>query len=173
MRPLAKAAVVMILFCAFSLPTSAGRYAAGTTIMPDGQLAAASDVLPAWLAGHWEGSGFGGGVEETWTPPRDGTMLGTFRLSVGGEARLFEFMILYVEDGHPAIRVKHFNADATPWEDRNEWVMFPFERSSEEGLFFAGLSYELLSSDELRVAVTVGHDGTSEIEELRLRKVIE
>lgn len=74
----------------------------------------------------------------------------------------------------PAIRVKHFNADATPWEDRDEWVTFPFERSSEEALFFGGLSYELLSPDELRVAVSVGHaDGTSEIEELRLFKVIE
>ncbi len=134
--------------------------------------AVGSDILPTWLAGHWEGSGFGGVVEETWTPPSGETMLGTFRLSVGGRAQLFEFMVLSVEDGQPVIRVKHFNADGSPWEDRDEWVMFPFERSSEHAIFFGGLTYELLGDDRLRVAVSVGHaDGTAEVAELRLRKV--
>ena len=100
-------------------------------------------------------------------------MLGTFRLSVGGRAQLFEFMVLSVEDAHPAIRVKHFNADGSPWEKADEWVMFPFERSSERAIFFGGLTYELLGDDRLRVTVSVEHaDGTAEIAVLHLRKVM-
>lgn len=171
MKLAATAAVVTpTLICVTGLAMYAPS--ARTAITPsDTGRPAVPDALPTWLAGHWEGFGFGGFVEETWTPPRDGTMLGTFRLSVGGKARLFEFMILSVEDGRPAIRVKHFNADASAWEEGDEWVTFPFERSTDRAIFFGGLSYELSGSDELKVKVSVGHaDGTSEIAELRLRR---
>lgn len=105
-------------------------------------------------------------------PPRGGTMVGTFRLSVGGKPQIFEFMTLSVEDGQPVIRVKHFNADSSPWEDRDVWVMFPYERSTEHGIFFGGLTYELLEPEKLRVTVYVGRsDGTSETEKLILQKV--
>ena len=136
------------------------------------QATGTSPVLPVWLAGRWEGSGFGGWAEEMWMPPRGGPMVGTFRLSVGGKPQIFEFMTLSVEDGQPVIRVKHFNADSSPWEDRDVWVMFPYERSTEHGIFFGGLTYELLEPEKLRVTVHVGRsDGTSETEELILQKV--
>src|SRR5690349_6788573 len=35
----------------------------------------------AWLAGYWEGEGLGGKIEDTWMPPRDGVILGAFRLT--------------------------------------------------------------------------------------------
>ena len=35
----------------------------------------------AWLAGYWEGEGLGGTMEDIWMPPRDGVILGAFRLT--------------------------------------------------------------------------------------------
>lgn len=135
-------------------------------------LTVGKDTLPDWLAGYWVGEGFGGTVEELWTPRRADTMAGTFRLTVARRVQLYEFMTLTVTEGHPVIRVKHFNADGSPWEDSREWVEFPFERLSRRGIYFDGLSYELVDDATLRVRVAVGHsDGRAAVEELVLRRV--
>ena len=38
----------------------------------------------AWLVGYWDGEGLGGRIEDVWLPPRDGVMLGVFRLAKAG-----------------------------------------------------------------------------------------
>ena len=48
----------------------------------------------AWLAGNWKGEGFGGIVEECWTPSLGGTMMGMFRLVNDGVIKFYELMVL-------------------------------------------------------------------------------
>lgn len=45
----------------------------------------------AWLAGTWRAPLRGGIVEESWTAPAGGTMLGTGRVTDGGATRSWEF----------------------------------------------------------------------------------
>ena len=33
----------------------------------------------SWITGHWEGDAMGGKFEETWNPPRAGSMMGMFK----------------------------------------------------------------------------------------------
>jgi hypothetical protein len=79
----------------------------------------------AFLAGTWRGEALGGIVEETWYAPRDGVMLGMFRLTGtpdrGAEAfRIAEFFMIEEEptDGGPRVvmRFKHFRRAYAPVE---------------------------------------------------------
>ena len=46
----------------------------------------------AWMAGSWEMNRGGACIEEHWTRPAGGTLIGTSRTVAGGETRSFEFM---------------------------------------------------------------------------------
>lgn len=79
----------------------------------------------AFLAGQWQGEALGGVVEETWYPPRDGVMLGMFRLTGvperGQEAfRIAEFFMIEEDLGQDGPRVvmrfKHFRRGYAPVE---------------------------------------------------------
>ena len=48
----------------------------------------------AWLAGRWVGTGFGGQMEETWSPPVGGQMIGHFRYWREGEPQFYEIMMM-------------------------------------------------------------------------------
>jgi hypothetical protein len=49
----------------------------------------------AWLGGHWSHEQNESWVEETWSDPRGGLMLGTNRGGKGGLARGFEFLRIH------------------------------------------------------------------------------
>ena len=91
-----------------------------------GPPAALKDV--AWLTGDWVGTGLGGVSEETWSVPAAGAMIGTYRLVVDGKASFYEFMNLIEDDGSLLLRLKHFNADMTGWEDKDKFVSFRLAR---------------------------------------------
>ncbi len=68
--------------------------------MPAPAKAAAGDI--AWLAGAWVGTrGEGGAVsiEERWSPPLGGAMLGVSRTVSRGSMRAFEFLRIVERDG--------------------------------------------------------------------------
>lgn len=81
----------------------------------------------AWMAGDWGREADGRWVEESWTPPRGGVMLGMSRSGRGEELREFEFLRLQAgadgvlafmaqpQGGAPvAFRlVRHYAASAT------------------------------------------------------------
>lgn len=71
----------------------------------------------AWIAGHWQGAGLGGRVEEGWFGPAGGTMVGVFRLTGHGSAPVLEFLILTQESSGVTYRFKHFGPDYVAWED--------------------------------------------------------
>jgi len=57
------------------------------------QSPAATIADMAWLAGHWIGGGLGGLTEEVWSPPRNGVMMGMFRLVRDGKPIFYELLI--------------------------------------------------------------------------------
>jgi hypothetical protein len=122
----------------------------------------------AWLVGRWQGEGFGGVIEETWFPAEAGSMMGTFRLAHDGEVAFYEFMTITIEDGSPLLRLKHFNADMTGWETKDEVITFVTRYVKPDEVGFDGLTYRLTSKDSLTIVVhTEGHGETT----LKCRRV--
>jgi len=87
-----------------------------------------------WLVGQWSGEGIGGApAMESWLPPAGGTMVGTFVQQTAGQdegedgapAIMFtEHMYLTEEGGTLVLRLKHFGADLTGWEEKGDMLTF-------------------------------------------------
>lgn len=124
----------------------------------------------AWLVGGWAGDGLGGELEEVWSPPVGGQMVGHFRLVRDGAPVFYEIMLIDVVEGGVRMRVKHFNPDFVGWEERDRWVTFEPLSASENELVFSGLSIRRESPDEITMRLDIRYaDGTRE-EVLHLRR---
>ena len=118
----------------------------------------------AWMTGRWVGEGFGGTCEEVWNQPLGGSMTGSFKLASKDEITFYEIMTLTVVEGEPKLRIKHFNADLTGWEEKDEVISFEFISLSENHLEFHGLSYQLTHPDSLTITVgTHNAEGESQL----------
>ncbi|MDH3351205.1 MAG: DUF6265 family protein [Gammaproteobacteria bacterium] len=106
-----------------------------------------SDV--SWLVGSWSGSGFGGTFEETWNPPSMGSMIGFFKLYDDDQVAFYELLLLVEEEGSLSLKVKHFNADFTAWEDKEDYVTFRFISADEDAIHFSGISFYRINADTL------------------------
>ena len=79
-----------------------------------------------WLIGQWSGEGIEGApAMESWLPPSGGTMVGTFvQQSSDGTILFSEHMYLIEEEGSLSLKLKHFNADLTGWEEKGDMLTF-------------------------------------------------
>lgn len=103
----------------------------------------------SWLVGSWAGTAFGGSFEEVWNPPSAGTMVGLFKLNGDEGVAFYEILLLLVEDGTLSLKVKHFSADFTAWETKEEYVTFRLVKKEEDALHFGGLSFYKRGDDSL------------------------
>lgn len=94
-----------------------------------------------WLAGHWEGEAFGGRAEELWAEPVGTSMSGMYRLTRGDKTLLYELMVVAEHEGSLVVRLKHFNADLTGWEEKGEVRSFPLVARREGTFQFQGMSF--------------------------------
>lgn len=122
-----------------------------------------------WLAGFWTGTGLGGECEEAWMPAQDGHMIGTFRFWSEGKLVFSEFMNL-VQDGESvSVKLKHFNPDLSPWEEKDKWTTFRLVEVGENTAWFHGLTYER-KGDELIIHLGLTEKGERRIEVFRFTK---
>lgn len=135
--------------------------------------AAASLEDFAWLAGRWEGTGFGGArVEEVWTAPEGSSMCGLFRMTRDGRAQIYEFVLLVPVGDSVEMRLKHFTWELKGWEEKDKWVTFRLVRRTETEFFFEGLTFRREDGgDTLRAFLLVSSKGRSEEQELVYRRV--
>lgn len=94
-----------------------------------------------WLVGTWTGTAFGQRFEEVWNPPTAGSMVGLFKLYGDDGVAFYEILLLTVEDSTLSLKVRHFNADFTAWENKDEFVNFRLVSFDEDELHFGGLSF--------------------------------
>jgi hypothetical protein len=106
-------------------------------------LAQASIEEARWLAGRWVGEGLGGQIEEAWSEPAGGQMVGYFRLVREGRPAFYEIMLLEETEAGLRMRVKHFNPDFVGWEEKDAWATFEPVRSGPNELVFRSLSFRL------------------------------
>jgi len=101
----------------------------------------------AWLTGRWLGEGFGAQLEETWSPPVGGQMVGHFRMARDDAPMMYELLLLEQSDQGLRYRVKHFNPDFLGWEERDAWHAFAPVSVSSEALRFDGLTLLRIGED--------------------------
>ena len=103
-----------------------------------------------WLVGHWVGDGFGGRSEEIWSPPKDGVMIGLFRHhKANGDLNFYEFLEIRAD----GLRLKHFNPDMTGWEEKDDFLTFPFREQGENFIQFGGLRFDRVDDNAMRISL--------------------
>jgi hypothetical protein len=95
----------------------------------------------AWLEGRWTGKGLGGRIEESWSGPDGGAMLGYFRLVKDGKPVFYVILTLLENEGSVEMRLKHVNPDMTGWEEKNGFVTFKLVKHDDTGAYFSGLTF--------------------------------
>lgn len=168
-----RAALAAAILCVSGTPMLAHeRQTAHTLKLSPGEKPGAATIADmAWLAGHWTGEGLGGAVEEMWTPPDGGVMLGLFRLVRDNRPVFYELLTVLEEGGSLVLRIKHFNPDMTGWEEKDQTVEFPFVARGEGVVHFAGLAFHP-AGDTLTMYLAIhGDDGRVREESFRYRRV--
>lgn len=106
-----------------------------------------------WLVGQWAGEGIQGApAMESWLPPAGGTMVGTFvqeREDEDGPMKIMftEHMYISEEDGSLALKLKHFNADMTGWEEKDDFLTFRLVAIEDCAVYFNALTLRCLDRD--------------------------
>lgn len=115
----------------------------------------------AWITGHWRGEALGGVVEEVWSPPLGGSMMGMYRLVKDDAVSFYEILTIVEEEGSLVLRLKHFHADLKGWEEKDQTVDFPLVKVGPGKAFFSGMSFLRRGEGELAVYVaTRRNDGS-------------
>lgn len=126
-------------------------------LSPDQKSPAATIADMEWYAGRWTGSGLGGLNEEVWSPPRDGTMMGMYRMIKDGKPVFYELLLITEENGSLAIKLKHFHADLRGWEERDASVRFPLVAKRDGRIYFDGMTFERIGADRVKVYLATEH----------------
>ncbi|HVL67443.1 MAG TPA: DUF6265 family protein [Vicinamibacterales bacterium] len=126
----------------------------------------------AWLAGRWVGEGLGGRVEEVWSEPDGGAMVGYFRLVKENTPVFYEIMTLLEVDGGVEMRLKHVNPDMTGWEEKNAFVTFKLVKHDASGAYFTGLTFRKVGDRQVDVYLALRNaDGSVREEKFVYRRV--
>lgn len=145
---------IFFLFCSLTLSAQKVKVVDEHSRSPSATLQEIS-----WIAGHWEGDLMGNKIEEIWTEPLGGSMMGSFRMAYEDQVRFYEIMTITPLDSSLILKIKHFNADLTGWEEKDETVDFPLVELNQNTAFFSGLTFEKVSDNQLNIYVNQESDG--------------
>lgn len=140
-------------------------YRLGEAAQPDAKIEDA-----AWLAGAWHGEGFGSVFEETWNPPSAGSMVGLFKLLDKDSVNFYEIMLIVEEANSLVLKVKHFHADFTAWETKEDYIRFPLVFLEKDAIHFSGLSFYRQDNGDIVTYLAMRRQGELVEEKLVLRR---
>lgn len=144
-------AVFFASFALFASPLAAQETRAETMLGEEGfESPEASLDQMTWLVGQWRGDGIGGAPAlESWLPPTGNTMVGTFiQQSHEGAITFTEHLYLMEEGGSLVLRLKHFNADLTAWEEKDDMLSFRLVAIEPCAAFFYGLTLRCADAEK-------------------------
>ena len=119
----------------------------------------------AWLAGHWTGTGLGGSSEEMWMPAAGGAMLGSFRQMKDGAVVFYELLTFVERDDTVVLRLKHFNADLTGWEEKAQVLEFRLVELTATKAVFDAMTFLRDGDDAFRVTLRIRDRKTGDVRE--------
>ncbi|MHB8797160.1 MAG: DUF6265 family protein [Thermoanaerobaculia bacterium] len=131
------------LLAAVTVFVTFGALAEGPPLSPVPRAATAASLSDvAWLSGGWvveKGETFS---EEWWSAPSGDSMVGAWRLSLSGRAKLFELLTLMEEEGRVVLRIRHFDAKGVAWEEKDRPLVLPLVEKGERRAVFEGTEAE-------------------------------
>jgi Domain of unknown function (DUF6265) len=136
------------------------------TAAPDSQPVRIDSV--AWLAGSWKGEAFGGEVEEIWSPPAGGMMMGMFRLLDKGKVAFSEFEQIVEKDNLLVFKVKHFTPAFVGWEEKEKAVEFRLLSAQEKELQFDGLTLVKIDADTCKHIIQLKDKATGQAKDVEI-----
>jgi len=125
----------------------------------------------AWIAGTWRGQAMGGAIEEIWSNPMAGSMMGSFKYSENNEVIFYEIEAITQEDSTLILRLKHFNANLKGWEEKNDVVEFRLVKIAKNKVYFDDLTFEKVSNQKMNIYVVIGKAEDRQEEKLNYVKV--
>jgi hypothetical protein len=125
----------------------------------------------AWLAGYWQGSGFGGACEEVWGKPNIDRMFGYFSFANDKGHVFSEAMMMVEEGGSVVLKLKHFRPDFVGWEEKDKFVTFRLVKLGEREAFFSGLTFRRTADDRLLIYLKLTDDGKTREEAFTFSRV--
>jgi len=132
--------------------------------------APASIARLAWLSGCWEELSSRGTIEEQWTSPRAGTMLGTGRTVRGDTTAEYEFVVLREQDGRLAYEAHPSRQSPAVFMSSGvEGGRVVFENPEHD--FPQRVGYERHGTDALLAWIEGTPNGASRRIEFRYRRV--
>ncbi len=79
----------------------------------------------SWIAGAWQGEIGGDFIDEQWSPPAGGAMLGTFRwIKKDGKVVVYELLALEPAGESVVLQLRHFKPGLVAWEDKEGAILF-------------------------------------------------
>ncbi len=78
----------------------------------------------SWMEGRWMGTLDGQEIEEHWSRPNAGTIIGMFRWVRDGKVNFYELLAIEEEASGTAMKIKHFSPGLKGWEDKDEAIEF-------------------------------------------------
>jgi hypothetical protein len=88
-------------------------------------------------------------------------MMGMYRLIRDGRPVFYELLTIVEENGSLMLRLKHFNANLTGWEEKLKTIDFPLVAKTEGAVHFEGMSFHPKGNDALTVYLAIHQkDGT-------------
>ncbi|HEY3340951.1 MAG TPA: DUF6265 family protein [Anaerolineae bacterium] len=98
-------------------------------------VAATIDNL-AWMAGSWYGTVDGDPVDEHWSTPAGGAMMGMFRWLKNGKVYLYELLAIEPDANGLVLRLKHFDRGLNGWEVKGRPVAYPLVNVGDQEAAF-------------------------------------
>ncbi len=77
----------------------------------------------AFMTGAWSADFNGSRLEEHFTAPRDGSMVGMFRWTSDGRTRITEHLVIEQHDDGVRFHLRHFNPGSVVWEKEADGPM--------------------------------------------------
>jgi hypothetical protein len=90
----------------------------------------------SWIVGHWRGQVAESVLEEFWSAPAGGAMMGMFRWVRGDKIDVYEFLTLVEENGGVTLRFKHFDAGLVSWEEKDKFLQYRVVSASPSEIVF-------------------------------------
>jgi hypothetical protein len=166
-------AVFLLIFCPVDLIAQKPGLTPNTLAYDSTQArpeATLQDV--AWLTGHWRGPALGGMSEEVWSAPEANSMMGMYRLMKDGAVVFYEIMSIQPDGNSLVLALKHFNADLTGWEERDEVRRFRLLKLTPTEAYFEGMTFRRLGPDRVHVQLAIRQsDGSAREEDFRYTRV--
>lgn len=123
-----------------------------------------------WLTGYWKGAGLGGTCDEIWMPAIDNSMAGIFRYAKDGKVQFTEYLHIEEQGESLSVKLKHFNRDLSPWEEKDKWAEFKLVKIEGQTAYFDGLTYHR-DEDVLIFRASIKSNDKSRVEEIRFERI--